>query len=61
MGWRFQKRIKINDLLTLNVSKKGVSPSIKLGPITINPKRKTTTVRIPGTGLSYVKSKKNKK
>ena len=57
MSFRFHKKIKINKYITLNVSKSGVSPSVKLGRITHNLKNKTTTVRL-GNGLSYVFSKK---
>ena len=61
MSFRFHKKIKINKYITLNVSKSGVSPSIKLGRITHNLKNKTTTVRL-GNGLSYVfNKKKNRK
>ena len=59
MSFRFHKKIKINKYITLNVSKLGVSPSVKLGNITHNLKSKTTTVRL-GNGLSYVFSKKKK-
>ena len=57
MSFRFHKKIKINKYITLNVSKSGVSPSVKLGRITHNLKNKSTTVRL-GNGLSYVFSKK---
>ena len=60
MGFRYRKRIKLGKLITLNVSKSGVSPSVKLGRITHNLKNKTTTVRL-GNGLSYVFSKKKKR
>ena len=61
MSFRFHKKIKINKHITLNVSKSGVSPSVKLGRITHNLKSKTTTVRL-GNGLSYVfNKKKNRK
>ena len=61
MGFRFHKKIKINKYITLNVSKSGVSPSVKLGRITHNLKNKSTTVRL-GNGLSYVfNKKKNRK
>ena len=60
MSFRFHKKIKINKYITLNVSKSGVSPSVKLGNVTRNLKAKTTTVRL-GNGLSYVFNKKKKK
>ena len=59
MSFRFHKKIKINKYITLNISKSGISPSIKLGPIPRNLKTKTTTVRL-GNGLSYVFNKKKK-
>ena len=59
MSFRFHKKIKINKYIALNVSKSGVSPSVKLGRITRNLKTKTTTVRL-GNGLSYVFNKKKK-
>ena len=60
MGFRFRKRIKLGKHITLNISKSGVSPSVKLGNITHNLKTKTTTVRL-SNGLSYVFNKKKKK
>ena len=60
MSFRFHKKIKINKYITLNVSKSGISPSVKLGRITHNLKNKTTTVRL-GNGLSYVFNKKKKR
>lgn len=59
MGFRFRKRINLGKHITLNVSKSGVSPSVKLERITRNLKTKTTTVRL-GNGLSYVFNKKKK-
>ena len=59
MGFRFRKRIKLGKHIILNVSKSGVSPSVKLERITRNLKTKTTTVRL-GNGLSYVFNKKKK-
>ena len=60
MGFRFRKRIKLGKHIILNISKSGVSPSVKLGNITRNLKSKTTTVRL-SNGLSYVFNKKKKK
>ena len=59
MSLRFHKKIKINKYITLNISKSGISPSIRMGRITRNLKTKTTTVRL-GNGLSYVFNKKKK-
>ena len=60
MGFRYRKRIKLGKHITLNVSKSGVSPNIKLRRNTHNLKNKTTTVRL-GNGLSYVFKKKKKR
>lgn len=60
MGWRYRKRINLGKHLTLNISKSGVSPSIKIGRITRNLKRKITTIRF-GHGLSYTFDKNKKK
>ena len=60
MGFRYRKRIKLSKHITLNVSKSGVSPSVKLGRFTHNLKNKAITVRL-GNGLSYVFNKKKKR
>lgn len=60
MGFRYKKKIKLTKNISLNVSKSGVSPSIKVGPVTHNLKSKTTTVRL-GNGWSYVFEGKKKK
>lgn len=67
MGLRFRKSIKIADGLKLNLSKSGVSVSAgKRGArYTVSSSgRRTATVGIPGTGISYSKTfgtKKKKK
>ena len=60
MGFRFRKRIKLGKYININISKSGISPSVKIGRFTHNLKSKVTTVRL-GNGLSYVFSKKKKK
>ncbi len=65
MGVRFRKRIKIAPGLTLNLNKKsiGLTAGVKGAHVSINTKgQRTTSVGIPGTGLSYVdiKNTKNK-
>lgn len=60
MGFRYRKRIKLGKHITLNISKSGISPSVKLGRITHNLKSKATTVRL-GNGLSYIFGSKKKK
>lgn len=55
MGFRFRKTIKLFPGVRLNLSKSGVSTSIGKSGFTVNLKgeKTTTTVGIPGTGLSY--------
>lgn len=59
MGISFRKRIKIGEGTYINVSKKGVSVSKKVGNVTVN-SRGTATVNL-GHGLTYRKSIKKKK
>ncbi|SCI09783.1 DUF4236 domain-containing protein [Romboutsia sp. 1001713B170207_170306_H8] len=57
MGLRFRKSINLGGGVKLNVSKKsvGISAGVKGARVSINSKgRKTTSVGIPGTGVSYV-------
>lgn len=69
MGLRFRKSIKLGKGVRLNINKNsiGVSMGTRGARVSINSKgRKTTTVGIPGTGLSYssttsIGSKKNRK
>ncbi len=59
MGLRFRKSFKIAPGVKLNVGRKsaGISLGTKGARVSINTKgRKTTTVGIPGTGLSYSSS-----
>jgi len=59
MGLRFRKSIKILPGVKLNLGKKsaGVSIGTNGARYSVNSSgRKTSTVGIPGTGLSYVKS-----
>lgn len=51
MGLRYRKSIKICKGLKLNLSKSGISTSVKVGRVTHNTKR-GTTVNL-GNGLSY--------
>lgn len=60
MGLRFNKRIKIAKGIHVNVGKKGISTSVKVGNVTYN-SRGRVTASIPGTGISYSKSLKGKK
>ena len=58
MGLSFRKRIKITDNLYLNLSKNGISASLKLGNITMNSKG-NTSIRL-AKGVSYRIPKKKK-
>jgi hypothetical protein len=51
MGFRFQKRIKLGGGLGLNISKSGVSPSLKTSKGTISSKRLSVKTGI--SGLNY--------
>ena len=61
MGFRFRKSVKIAPGVRLNIGKKsvGISAGVKGARVSVNSNgRKTTTVGLPGTGLSYSKSEK---
>ena len=61
MGFRFRKSFKIAPGVRVNVGKKsiGISAGVKGARVSVNSSgRKTTTVGIPGTGLSYQKTEK---
>lgn len=61
MSLRFRKSIGLGHGVKLNIGKKGVgiSAGVKGARVSINSNgRKTTSVGIPGTGMSYVKSEK---
>ena len=52
MGFRVNKRIKIAKGLSLNVGKKGISVSAKIGNTTINSRGRMTTRIAPGISYS---------
>lgn len=54
MGFRFQKRINLGGGLGLNVSKSGISPSVRTKGGTIS--NKGFSVRTGVSGVSYRKS-----
>mgnify|MGYP003303846707 CR=1 FL=1 len=59
MGMRFRKSVKIAPGVRVNFGKKGVGVSMgtKGARVSVNTSgRRTTSVGIPGTGLSYVSS-----
>lgn len=61
MGFRFRKSVKIAPGVRLNIGKKsvGISAGVKGARVSVNSNgRKTTTVGLPGTGLSYSKTEK---
>ena len=61
MGFRFRKSFKIAPGVRGNVGKKsvGISAGVKGARVSVNSSgRKTTTVGLPGTGLSYSKTEK---
>lgn len=61
MGLRFRRSINLGHGLRLNFGKSGVglSAGVKGARVSINSNgRKTTSVGIPGTGISYVKTEK---
>ena len=51
MGFRYQRRIRTGRNSWINVSKSGLSGSMKMGPFTMN-SRGRTSMRL-GRGLSY--------
>ena len=64
MGFRFRKSFKIAPGVKLNIGKKGVGVSVggKGFRTSVNTSgRRTTTVGIPGTGLSYTTTSSSKK
>lgn len=59
MGLRFHKSIKLGKLLKLNINKGSISltAGVKGAHVTVNNKgKKTASVGIPGSGLSYQKT-----
>jgi hypothetical protein len=61
MGFRW--RIRVFPGVRLNLSKRGVSTSVGVGPLSVNFSKRgvTSTAFIPGTGLSYVHRHKGKR
>lgn len=60
MRFRFNKRIKIAKGVHLNLSKKGISTSVKVGGVTFN-SRGRVSASIPKTGISYSANLKSNK
>ena len=59
MGLRYRKRVSIAPGVKLNISRSGVSTSLKVGNVTVNPHRQTAWVNLPG-GFFYQKSLRSK-
>lgn len=57
MGFRFRKSVKIAPGVKVNFGKKGASVTVgnKYARTTVGKGRRTNSVSIPGTGVSYVK------
>ncbi|HDA6215270.1 TPA: DUF4236 domain-containing protein, partial [Clostridioides difficile] len=59
MGFNFRKSINLGGGLKLNLGKKsvGISAGVKGARVSVNSKgRKSATLSIPGTGISYTKT-----
>jgi hypothetical protein len=52
MGFRLRKKIKLLPGLSLNLSKSGISASVKAGPISWNSRTQKASINLPGP-LSY--------
>jgi hypothetical protein len=48
MGLRFRKKINLLPGLSLNLSKSGISTSVKVGPISWNSRNQKVSVDLPG-------------
>lgn len=59
MGFKVRKRVNIAPGVHLNVGKKGISTSVKVGKVTCNSKGKITTNL--GHGISYEMNTKGPK
>lgn len=60
MGFRLRKKIKLFPGVSINLSKSGISTSVKAGPISWNSRTSKTAVNLPGP-FSYQSSSKKKK
>ncbi|EGT4836545.1 TPA: DUF4236 domain-containing protein [Clostridioides difficile] len=64
MGFNFRKSINLGGGVKLNLGKKsvGVSAGVKGARVSVNSKgRKSATLSIPGTGISYTKTSTKKR
>ncbi|MEM6613962.1 MAG: DUF4236 domain-containing protein [Cyanobacteria bacterium P01_C01_bin.72] len=55
MGFRFRKKIKLLPGISINLSKSGLSTSIKAGPVSWNSRTQKTSINLPGP-FSYQSS-----
>jgi hypothetical protein len=60
MGFRFRKKINLLPGLSLNLSKSGISASVKAGPISWNSRTQKTSVDLPGPFSYQLDSGKSK-
>lgn len=60
MGLRIRKKIKLLPGVSLNLSKSGISASVKVGPVSWNSRHQKTSVNLPGP-LSYQSASSKKK
>ena len=60
MGFRFRKKIKLLPGLSVNLSKSGISTTIKAGPISWNSRTQKTSVNLPGPFSYQSDSRKSK-
>jgi hypothetical protein len=60
MGFRFRKKINLLPGLSLNLSKSGISASVKSGPISWNSRTHKTLVNLPGPFSYQSDSEENK-
>ena len=64
MGFNFRKSINLGGGLKLNLGKKsvGISAGVKGARVSVKSKgRKSATLSIPGTGISYTKTSTKKR
>lgn len=64
MGFNFRKSINLGGGLKLNLGKKsvGISAGVKGARVSVNSRgRKSATLSIPGTGISYTKTSTKKR
>ena len=63
MGWKFRKSIRLSKGVRFNINKNSVGISMGGNGVrySVNSDgRKTSTIGVPGTGLYYTESSKNK-